>query len=121
METVTLDFACPVTSPIARTASAVMTTIASGDASLSSSKYDIVKIVGMGTSLQKPHRFHCWHDPVEQRFGIQPDCKRREHQQASATFFRGGDVLLFIPIGIQWHPTFLQVNNSLLLAEERLL
>src|SRR5216117_1868402 len=121
METVTLDFACPVTSPIARTASAVMTTIVSGDASLSSSKYEIVKIIEMGTSLQKPHRFHSRHDPVEQHFGIQPDCKCREHQQASATLFRGGNVLLFIPIGIQWHPTFLQVDTSLLLAEERLL
>src|SRR5438034_8972296 len=98
-----------------------MTTIVSGDASLSSSKYDIVKIIEMGTSLQKPHRFHSRHDPVEQHFGIQPDCKRREHQQASARLFRAGNVLLFIPIRMQGDRTLRHVDTAVVPTKELLL
>jgi hypothetical protein len=58
-------------------------------------------------SFQKPHRFYCGHDPIEQQLGVKSNCERREHKQASAAFFRGRDALLFIPIRIERYSALL--------------
>src|SRR5947208_2245533 len=80
----------------ARTTSAVMTTIVSGDASFRSSRYDMIQIAELTASLQKPHRFHRRQDSIKQNFWIKAHRDCREHEKASPPFLCGCDLLLFI-------------------------
>jgi hypothetical protein len=51
-----------------------------------------------GVSFQKPHRFDSGHDAVQQRFRINANSERGEHQHAGADFLRNRDWVELFPI-----------------------
>src|SRR5437773_3246665 len=53
---------CPLVSPIESTTRALMTTMTSGNASLSSSRYEIAEARDL---ILKSHRFHCRHNAIK--------------------------------------------------------
>src|SRR5262249_8959036 len=91
--------------PIESTTRAVTTTTASGDASLRSSRYDMVKRLkrcsakgAVRVSFQKSHRFNSGHDAVQKQLGINADGDRCQDQHARADFLRNCDRVELFPI-----------------------